>query len=44
MPAVKDRDITQGHVAAILEADGFVTYAWSQGEVPVAAVQAFAPD
>ena len=43
MPAVQDGEIAQGHVAAILQADGFVTNSGRQ-RVAISAAQALAPN
>ena len=44
VPAVQDRDVAQGHVAAILQADGFVAHSVGEFEVTISAAQALAPD
>src|SRR5690349_18449770 len=47
MSASQDREVTQQHVAAVLERDGFVADAWrfgSRGVVALAPAEPFAPD
>ena len=42
--AVQNRNVPQGHVAAVLEADGFVADPGGQHEVVISTAEALAPD